>query len=203
MTGATIRAALNARLSKTEAADAIDTEIDAALEKIAEFADWPDLHKTDTSTLTFAATNKSKALPDDFKRLDRLYVADDRTLASMLPDTLRAYQELESAATGEPTHYAIIGGKCCLYPIPEAETVVYLDYWHDPATVTDETAALVLGDEFKEAVILWTIVAYLQSNGLNAHPKLKENVGLFDREIALLLDRRDSKPVITKPYTYC
>ena len=201
MTGTQIREALNARLNKSEsAAGAINDEINAALQLIAGFADWPDLHTNDTSTLTFAATNKSKDLPSDFKRLDRLYVADDRTL---IPGEVRSDQELENAGTGDPYWYEIIGGAVYVYPIPDATTIVYLDYWHDPATMTNDTLALVFGNEFKEAVITGTIVAYLKANGFNAHPKLAENMGLFDREIAILLDRRDEKPTIAKPYTYC
>ena len=200
MTGTQIREALNARLSKSESAAGVNDEINAAMQLIAGFADRPDLHKTNTSTLTFAPTNKSKALPDDFKRLDTLYVADDRTLEH---GEVRVFQELENAGTGDPYWYEIIGGSVYVYPIPDAETIVYLDYWHDPATMTNEALALVFGNEFKEAVIAGTIVAYLKSNGLNVHPKLGENQTIFDREIALLLDRRDGKPTVAKPYSYC
>jgi len=199
MTGAQIRAALNSRLTKTEAVNGVNDEINAALQHIAGMANWPDLHKTDSSTLTFAATNKSKDLPSDFKEEDRLYIADDRTL---VPGQVRVYQELENAGSGEPSEYEIIGGSVYLYPIPDASTIVYLDYWHDPATVTDETAALVLGNEFKEAVINWTIVAYLKTNGLNSHPKLAENAGLFQIEMDTLLQREDRKPVVAKPFRY-
>jgi hypothetical protein len=202
MTGTTIRTALNARLSKTEAVNAIDAQITLALQAIAARERWPDLHKTDSTTLAFTVGLKSKALPSDFQIKDRLYRLDDSTLTPMDPDTLRAYQEVENAVKGEPTEYAIIGGSVYLNPIPDASYTIYLDYWYTPATVTDETLALILGDEFQEAVICGTIVAYLKATGFNEHPKLAENLAMFDREIALLSGLADWKPTIASPYNY-
>ena len=204
MTGTTIRALLNTRLSKAEVANAANflSSLNLALQAIASRELWPDLHKTDSTTLAFTVGLKSKALPADFRIKDRLYRADDSTLEEADPDTVRAYQEVSNAVRGEPVRYAIIGGSVYLDPIPDASYTIRLDYWYRPATVTDETAALVLGDEFQEAVICGTIAAYLKATGFNEHPKLGENVAMFDREIALLSSGADWKVVIANPYRY-
>lgn len=202
MTGATIRALLNARLSKTETVNAVNASISMALQEIAGRALWPDLHKTDSTTLAFTVGLKSKTLPPDFRVKDRLYRSDDSTLDEADPDTLRAYQEVANAVKGEPTEYAIIGGSVYLNPIPDASYPIYLDYWATPAAVANETLALILGDEFQEAVICATIVAYLKATGFNEHPKLAENLAMFDREIALLSGLADWKPTIANPYNY-
>ena len=202
MTGATIRALLNTRLNKSEAVNAVNASITLALQDIAGRALWPDLHKTDSTTLAFTVGLKSKALPADFRIKDRLYRLDDSTLDEADPDTLRAYQEVANAVKGEPTEYAIIGGNVYLNPIPDASYTIRLDYWYTPAAVTDETATLVLGDEFQEAVICGTIVAYLKATGFTEHPKLAENLAMLDREIAKLSGLADWKPTIANPFNY-
>ena len=199
MTGATILAAVNSRLNRTETGEGLDSEITAGLRRIARMALWPDLHETDSSTLAFTSGDKSKAMPSDFepRGLDRLYITDDRTLAPMDPDTLRTYQELANADSGEPTHYAIIGGNCYLYPIPDASYTVKLDHWAIPAS------AAVLGDTFQEALILATIVAYLNDSvGLGTHPKLAESERKFFTEMATLIGADDRKPTVSRPFTY-
>ena len=204
-TGEDIRTALNSRLNRSEIADGIDGEITTALRRIARMAQWPDLHETDAATLAFTSGDKSKSMPSDFepRGLDRLYIADDKTLAPMHPDTLRMYQELVDADTGEPTHYAIIGGKCFLYPIPDASYAVKLDHWAIPADISDETAALVLSDTFQEAVILATMVAYLNdTEGLGTHPKVAESDEKFYAEMATLLGADDRKATVARPFTY-
>ena len=204
MTGATIRAVLNTRLGKSELADAAVflSVLNLALQAIATRAHWPDLHKTDSTTLDFTALLKYHALPADFQALDRIFVADDRTIEEMHPDALRALQDQDSPATGEPDYYSIIGGNVYVYPLPDAAVTLSLDHWHVPAAVTAEAGALVFGDEFQEAMICGTIVAYLKATGFNEHPKLAENVAMFDREIALLMPRADTKVTIAKPYRY-
>ena len=208
MTGTTIRAAVKTRLNRSDAAipaDALNDQITAALRRIARMALWPDLHETDSSALAFTSGDKSKALPSDFepRGLDRLYIADDKTLAPMHPDTLRIYQELADADTGEPTHYAIIGGNCYLYPIADGSYAVKLDHWAIPAAVSDETAALALGDTFQEAVILATMAAYLNDTaGLGTHPKVAESEAKFYAEMTTLLGADDRKPTVVRPFTY-
>lgn len=205
MTGAQIRAAVNSRLNRSESANAINDEITAAIRRIARMARWPDLHETDSTTLAFTANDKLKAMPDDFERrgLDRLYVTDDFTLAEMDADTLRAYQDTANAVTGEPEYYAIIGGSCYVWPIPDGAYTVKLDHWAIPAAISDETLDLVLGDEFKEAVILATMVAYLDDSvGLGTHPKVAESDAKFYTEMATLTGAADRKPVIAKPFNY-
>jgi len=202
MTGATIRAALNARLTKTEALDAINTEITLALQAIARRALWPDLHKTDSTTLAFTLALTHKALPADYGTLDRLYLLGVRQLEEEQADVIRACQEVPSPALGIPSKYCIIGGDVYLLALPSPAVTVYVDYWAIPALITDETAALVLGDEFLEAVICGTIVAYFKHTGFTKHPKLAEFQDLFDREIALLLSGADHKVTITKPFRY-
>ncbi|HUU82656.1 MAG TPA: hypothetical protein VM243_04035 [Phycisphaerae bacterium] len=202
MTGAQIRTALNSRLSKSVAVNGLNTELTLALQAIARLAQWPDLHKTDTTTLAFTVGLKSKALPSDFRILDRLYRADDSTLAEMEVDALRAYQEVESATTGEPTDYAIIGGSVYLWPIPDASYTIRMSYWYNPAAISDETAALPFGDEFQEAMITGTIVAYLKTSGFSEHPKLAENQIAFDREIFMLMPVEDRKVTAAKAFNY-
>ena len=205
MTGATILAAVNSRLNRTETGEGLDSAITAGLRRIARMALWPDLHKTDSSTLAFTAGDKSKAMPSDFepRGLDRLYVTDDFTLAPMDPDTLRTYQEMANADSGEPTRYAIIGGNCYLYPIVDASYAVKLDHWAIPATVTVAASVLVLGDTFQEALILATIVAYLNdSAGLGTHPKVAESDAKFYAEMATLIGADDRKPTVSRPFTY-
>ena len=204
-TGEDIRTALNSRLNRTEVADGIDDEITTALRRIARMALWPDLHETDAATLAFTSGDKSKSMPSDFepRGLDRLYIADDKTLAPMHADTLRIYQELVDADSSEPTHYAIVGGRCYLYPIPDASYTVKLDHYAIPAAVTDEDATLVLGDTFTEAIILATMVTYLNdSAGLGTHPKVAESDAKFYTEMASLLGADDRKATVARPFTY-
>ena len=202
MTGATIRAALNSRLSLSVALNGANDYITEALRLIGGQAKWPDLHKTDSTTLAFTVGLKSKALPADFRIADRLYRADDSTLSVSDPDTLRAYQEVANAVRGEPVSYAIIGGSAYLDPIPDASYTIYLDYWYEPATISDETAALVLGNEFQEAVVLGTMIQYMKGIGFATHPKMAETEPLFMAEIAKLLPLEDFKPVMAKPFRY-
>ena len=202
MTGEAIRTALNSRLNLSVALNAANSNITEALRLIGGFAKWPDLHKTDSATLAFTANTKSKALPADFRIKDRLYRTDDSTLSPMDPDTLRAYQEVPNAVTGEPVSYAIIGGSVYLDPIPDASYTIYLDYWYEPATISDETEALVLGDEFQEAVVLGTMIQYMKGIGLASHPKMAETEALFMVEIGKLLPLEDFKPVIAEPFRY-
>ena len=203
MTGATIRAAVETRLNRSESADAINDQITAAVRRIARMGLWPDLHETDSTTLAFTADDKSKDMPSDFETrgLDRLYITDDFTLAPMHPDALRAYQELDDADSNEPTHRAIVGGKCYLYPIPDASYTVKLDHWAIPAAQTEGT--LILSDTFQEAVILATMVAYLNdSEGLGTHPKVAESDQKFYEEMAILTGVEDSIPTVAQPFTY-
>jgi len=202
MTGATIRAAVNARLALTETADGLDSEITEALRLIGGQARWPDLHKTDSTTLAFTAGLKYKALPSDFRIKDRLYRTDDSTLDEADPDTLRANQEVANAVQGEPTSYAIIGGNVYLDPIPDASYTIYLDYWFEPATVSSESATLVLGNEFQEAVVLGTMIQYMKGIGFGIHPKMAETEALFMVEIGKLLPLEDFKPVVSRPFRY-
>ena len=202
MTGATIRAALNSRLSLSVALNGANDYITEALRLIGGQAKWPDLHKTDSTTLAFTVGLKSKALPADFRIADRLYRADDSTLSVSDPDTLRAYQEVANAVRGEPVSYAIIGGSAYLDPIPDASYTIYLDYWYEPATISDETAALVLGDEFKEAVVLGTMIQYMKGIGFATHPKMTETKDDFATEMGKLLPTEDFKPVMAKPFRY-
>ena len=204
-TGADIRAELNQRLNRSETTDQCNNYITAAIRRIARMGQWPDLHETDSATLAFTAGDKSKAMPADFepRGLDRLYVANDRTLEPMAPDTLRGYQELAGAATGDPTHYAILGGNLYVYPIPAATVTVKLDHWAIPAAISDETATLVLGDEFREAVILATMVAYLNgTEGLGTHPKVAESDAKFYAEMATLTGADDRKPCVAQTFRY-
>ena len=204
MTGKTIREALNSRLNRTEETDGVNDEMTAAIQRIASMGLWPDLHETDT-TLAFTSGDKSKAMPSDFepRGLDRLYIADDRTLAPMHGDTLRIYQELENADTGEPTRHAIIGGNCYLYPIPDASYTIRLDHWAIPADISDETAALVLNEQFQEAIILATMVAYLnEQTGLGTHPKVAESEQKFYAEMVTIIGADDRKPTVVRPFNY-
>lgn len=200
--GAAIRLAVNSRLNVSLATNAANSYITEALRLIGSQAKWPDLHKTDTTTLAFTVGLKSKALPADFRIEDRLFRLNDSTLSESDPDTVRAYQEVANAARGEPLYYAIIGGSVYLWPIPDASYTIKLDYWYEPATISDETAALVLGDEFKEAVILGTMIQYMKGIGFGTHPKMAETEGLFMAEIAKLLPLEDFKPVIAAPFRY-
>ena len=283
MTGTQIRTALNARLSKSEVADAINAEISRALTDIAGRDLWPDLHTSgadilayttgtdlladtpdagdvvtgatsgatgiiaaitvDTGTFvghdaagslhligrtgaftvtgenltftdgesavlprkpaSFIADDKSRPLPSNFRVLDRVFITDDHILQPVRADVLRSYQDLPSATTGEPTRQAIIGDKLFVYPIPDGAYTINCDYWCQPAACQDETLALPFGDEFMEAVITGTIVQYLKSTGFSTHPKLAENQGLFNEQVAMLQERADAKVTITKPYSYC
>lgn len=202
MTGATIRAALNSRLNLSVALNAANDYITEALRLIGGMGRWPDLHKTDSTTLVFTVGLKYKALPADFRIKDRLYRLDDSTLDEADPDTLRAYQEVANAVKGEPTDYAIIGGSVYLNPIPDASYTIYLDYWYEPATISDETASLVLGNEFQEAVVLGTMIQYMKGIGFGTHPKMAETEALFMVEINKLLPLEDFKPVIAAPFRY-
>ena len=204
-TGADVRTAVNFRLNRSEDSDDMNNYITRAIRRIARMAQWPDLHETDSTTLAFTSGDKSKAMPSDFepRGLDRLYIADDRTLAPMHGDTLRIYQELENADTGEPTRHAIIGGNCYLYPIPDANYTVKLDHWAIPADISDETAALVLNEQFQEAIILATMVAYLnEQTGLGTHPKVAESDAKFYAEMATLIGADDRKPTVARPFNY-
>jgi len=148
---------------------------------------------------------KSKAMPSDFepRGLDRIYITDDRTLVPMAPDALRSFQDVANADTGEPEYYAIIGGNCYVTPIPAASYTVKFDHWAIPAAVSDETATLVLGDSFQEAVTLATIVAYLNDTaGLGTHPKVAESEQKFYAEMATLIGMDDRKPTIVKAFAY-
>lgn len=202
ITGATIRTALNSRLSKTVALNGLNSEITQAVNDIARIALWPDLHTTDTSTLAFTADDKSKALPTDVHVLDRVYLPDDRVLFLRRIDWIRRRQEQSNPSTGKPYWYAEEEDEVFVYPIPDAAHTCYCDYWKIIALITDETAALAVGDDFKEAVITATIVHYLKTSGLNAHPKLAENQGLFRDEIGLLLPEADRKITVVEPFVY-
>ena len=202
MTGTQVRYQLNTRLNLSLGADEADAYITEALRLISGMGKWPDLHKTDSSTLAFTVGLKSKALPSDFRIVDRLYRADDSTLGESDPDTVRIYQETANAPSGEPTAFAIIGGSVYLYPIPDASYTINLDYWHEPADVTNETAALVLGDEFKEAVVLGTMIQYMKGIGFGTHPKMTETEGLFMAEMEKLRPLEDVTPTIASPFRY-
>ncbi len=204
MTGAQIRAAVNTRFNLLLTTNEANDYISEALRQIATRALWPDLHETDSTTLAFTTGLKFKALPDDFGTLDRLYVADDRTLYPMAPDEIRELQEISNSTSDEPLDYCIIGGAVYVYPLPDAAVTVKLDHWARPAAVSDETAALVLGDEFKEAVILGSMIAYMNGGlGLATHPKMTETLTLYERQIAMLLPGEDHKPKAVKAHRYC
>ena len=203
MTGAQIRAAANSRLGLTLTTDNANAHISEALRQIAARGRWPDLHETDSTALVFTVGLKSKDLPADFGTLDRLYVADDRTLYPEAPDALRELQETSNPTSDDPLQYCIIGGAVYVYPLPAASVTVKLDHWARPAAVTDETATLVLGDQFKEAVILGSMIAYMNTLGLATHPKMNESLVLYERQIATLLVNEDHKPMAVKAYRYC
>jgi len=199
-TGSEIRLAVNARMNLTKTADQLDSEITAALRLISGMAKWPDLHKTDTTTLAFSSGNKSKALPTDCRIADRLYLADDSTLLDASIDWIRQQQETASPATGDPIWKAIIGGSVYVYPIPDSSVTVYLDYWCEPADVEDESLNLILGYQFKEAIVLGTILQYIKGLGFTSHPKLADTERAFAYEMAKLDPLRDEKPLVAKAY---
>lgn len=193
---------MNSRLSKAEAANAIDAEITQAINDIARVALWSDLHTTDTSTLAFTADDESKALPTDVHVLNRVYLVNDRILRLAPIDWIRARQERASASTGKPYWYAVEENEVFVTPIPDASYTFYCDYWKIVALITDESVALAVGDDFLEAVVTATIVHYLKTSGFNAHPKLAENEALFAREIALLLPEADRRVTVARPFVY-
>ena len=201
ITGANIRTALNSRLGKAEVADAINDQITEGLHALGGLAQWPDLHTS--SNLSFVAADKSKAVPSDFRTENELYISGYAPLVFASYDAIREAQE-SAGGSSRPRWYAIHEGSVHVYPIPDASYTVVCKYYRFHTTVSDETDNLLFGDQFKEAIVLATIVEYLKTVGKmsQTHPKMVQSVGLFNKAAAALLPTADRKVTVAKPHLY-
>ncbi|NQT17962.1 MAG: hypothetical protein HQ582_34745, partial [Planctomycetes bacterium] len=107
MTILEIRTALNSRLSKSVDEDALNADVQRAVEHISKIARWPDMHKEGTA-LAFAVTNKSKALPTGHRgdsADDGAVIDGYRPLVKASWDDIRNAQEQQSPTSGRPLWY--------------------------------------------------------------------------------------------------
>jgi hypothetical protein len=205
MTILEIRTALNSRLGRSLAADALNAEIQLAVEDLSKLARWPDLRKVG-SALAFTAGLKLKALPTGhrgFAADDGAVISGYRPLIKISWDDMRGAQEQESPTSGRPLYYCIRGKNLYTYPLADATYNVVPEYYQThPDIGTEAAPAILFGDEFTEAVITKTIVQYCKTSKMTKHPKLQENAAIYQREIATLIDQADTLQIVTKPFVY-
>lgn len=201
MTIAEIRTALNARLGKSEETDAINAEVQLAVEDLSKLATWPDLRTT--GNLSFTADDKSKAFATGFRVFDDAVISGYRPLQLARYRDIKNVQESQSPTKSRPLWCAPRGKSLFVYPIPDGNYTVVVGYYRVHPTIGTEAAPTIsFGDEFTQAVIFRTIVQYLLTSKMTKHPKLKENMDLYAREVGLLLPQADREVVITKPWVY-
>lgn len=196
-----IRLALMSRLGKTVVKDAILADVQLAVEDISKLGRWPDLYTS--GNLAFIATSKYIAFPAGFQFFDDAVITGYAPLRIATFEEMRSWQEQQSPQSARPQWCTPRGKKLYAYPISDASYTVVVSYWRVHPDIGDEdTPTILFGDEFTEAVITRTIVQYLKSSKLTKHPKLKENEGFYNREIALLLPQEDDDVIICKPSIY-
>lgn len=205
MTIAEIRTALNSRLGRSLAADALNPEIQLAVEHMSKLERWPDLRKTG-SALAFTVGLKTKALPTGHRGQvadDGAYISGFRPLRLVSWDDIRNSQEQQNPASARPEFYHLRGGSMYVYPLPDASYSVIPEYYQlHPSIGTEAAPAILFDDGFTEAVILQTIVQYLHTTKMTNHPKLKQNEALFLRQLATLSEQADSQAMVTVPFRY-
>lgn len=121
-----------------ESLDAVSTEFD-----------WPWLQAS--ATITTAAGDRDYAVPADWIRTRKLYIADYEPL-ELMPST----DVLWSTAQGRPTQYAIEGDLVQVFPVPDGVYSITHKYQKsEPALSSDSSTPLM------PAIFHHTLVAHL------------------------------------------
>ncbi len=109
-------------------------------------------------------------------------------------DYLREREGETSSSRSEPTKFARRGGSLYLYQVadePLVATYYYFQYHPDQA-------AILFGEEFREAIYNGVMRAYLAGLGLQADPKFNQIAALYASEIAQLLPSADYDPAFVQ-----
>jgi hypothetical protein len=196
MTPTTVVAAVNARLGTSLTAETVHTYLLAALSKITNVGPWSDLWTTETASIVQA--NTSVTLTGDILALHSLEVADATgTLWSILDPV--TFDECREAALygsqGTPRYYERRGNTIHLSPKSNAAYTLTAWYWQrhpQPAYSGVTPLAILFGEEFFEAVVWATIIAYLTAQLQAESSKAIQARTELDRELSMLMPFRDS-----------
>lgn len=122
ITAEAVKTALNAHLTRTETTASLATDLQDAIEDIANRDKWPDLHTSADTAIV--ADDRYIDDPTDIRVLDKVIVNDGTSDSEPLEemtwdDYLKAVAD-GGASTGEPDRYCRHGGRLYLYPTAAA-----------------------------------------------------------------------------------
>lgn len=123
---------------------------------------WPFLEKT--ITLTFSGSSAiATNFPTDFRAA--LSAVDSETGLRLLPyrlDEFRTKYQTHSDETGNPVLYYFVADSLRVWPIPDSDVTVVLDYLHSPVEIdaSTEEADIIVPKRFHR-VLLFGAVAQL------------------------------------------
>ncbi len=155
MTGAEVLSVVMARIGTGSGVTSIHRELKGVLYDLSGRADF----LTDEAAITTAAGQADYDEPAGLKRVYECHVEDGGPLeARTYRDYLRHAADPTRGA-GEPGMYARRHGKLWLWPVPDGEYAVRVDYARYHPEVFEEIA---FGPEFSEAIFEGVIAALYQ-----------------------------------------
>jgi hypothetical protein len=110
----------------------------------AELGDFIALAEADLNAIlrcrqmeqrSYATATQFMALPEDFLELRRVHLQGTPTYQVLLAAVEDA--NLHSSATGQPTHYNLVGNELQLLPAPDTTYTVEIDYWQQVPALSD------------------------------------------------------------------
>lgn len=170
----------------------IDTFITQTEQRVLNAVQLPASRKLATLATVFEVP--TVALPADYLSTFSVSIGLPLNAQTYLlnkdPNFLR--EAFPTAATGQPTHYALTGAyEITLAPIPNAVYPVYLAYFAYPASITTAGTSW-LGDNFSSVLLYGSLVeAYIFMKG--EQDMLTMYDGKFKEAMALLKQLVDAK----------
>lgn len=106
---------------------------DAMSDVVAFSPHWPFRKTVNTSAVTVDAATRSKALPTDIYRVTAVRNATDNIdMWSVEGNTTHIRYDPEQNLTGPPRWYRVTGATIEVWPLPEVNTVLHLEYMDSP-----------------------------------------------------------------------
>jgi hypothetical protein len=131
--------------------------LQAGYKRVIGAALWPWKYVRDDVTV-IAATSNAIALPTDVTHVESVWNGTDEHPMSVIQgpgDNWRHMYPLALSTdeTGTPEHYRLFGNTIEIFPYPEADTVLWLDYVVPPTALTTSTDPL-FPEEYHESILV-------------------------------------------------
>lgn len=183
-------------------ADWTDYLNDAYRDTVARTRLWPFLEAS--SVLTFAAGARTHALPTDVFTLNAVYnVTDETPLVPMEGRTEKYKVWPEQTETGPPLQYNLIGTTLEIFPLPEQQTCIKIEYIGGPTMLSSGSDVPVFPSQYHHMLVEGALArAYEDDGNLNqSQVHATRFSGLLEELVQhLLAERNDRWPEIVDNY---